>query len=88
MLGERRQTAYQRLINPWRVICTVRPLRIGIKKQRCKRESEDEEKREEKRWGSGGRGGWSLREGGREEKRLALDETSSIVIKQEFPLSL
>lgn len=31
VLGERRQTAYQRLINPWSVICTVRPLRIGIK---------------------------------------------------------
>lgn len=32
---------------------------------------------------------WGLvSEGGREEKRLALDEMSSIVIKQEFPLSL
>lgn len=31
VLGERRQTAYQRLIKTWRVICTVRPLRIGIK---------------------------------------------------------
>lgn len=31
VLGERRQTAYQRLINPWSVICTVRPPRIGIK---------------------------------------------------------
>lgn len=37
-------------------------------------------------------GAWCLkeggREGGREEKRLALDEMSSIVIKQEFSLSL
>lgn len=39
-------------------------------------------------WG-GGAARWGLvSEGGREGKRLALDEMSSIVIKQEFPLSL
>lgn len=72
MLGERRQTAYQRLINPWSVICTVRPLRIGIK-TRDARESQDEEwKRErgkgDRRGGDGAaRGGpWSLREGRKE----------------------
>lgn len=36
--------------------------------------------------GGAARGGL-VSEGGREEKRLALDEMSSIVIKQEFSLS-
>lgn len=48
VLGERRQTAYQRLINPWRVICTVRPLRIGIRTKDARGEQK-------------GMGGWGAR---------------------------
>lgn len=96
VLGKRRQTAYQRLINPWSVICTVRPLRIGIKTRDARGSVRMRNGRRRMRRRGRGEGGWGggaarwglVSEGGREEKRLALDEMSSIVIKQEFSLSL
>lgn len=51
LLGERRQTTYQGLIKPWRVICTVRPLRIGIKTEEVSGRAKGKGG-----WGMGGRG--------------------------------
>lgn len=67
--GKRRQTTYQGLINPRRVICTVRPLRIGIKSEEVRIKG----KREGEGWEAviGQRGGLGLQ--GRVEKGLVLD---------------
>lgn len=56
VLGERRRTAYQGLIKPWRVICTVRPLRIGIKTEEVSARMKGRGGRKRERWVSKGAG--------------------------------